>query len=526
MRSKIYPILATLLLAVVLDSAASDFRVPPYVQNPAADAMTILWFSEGAAPGQLTVWDEGDQARTYTSTPVLAASLAYPGWEAETFFGGRAPPPPYRHRVRLKGLESKTTYTYTVGQRESHFRGSFTTPPDDRSPIRFIAFADCETEPESTGKRTPWPDADADPERRYMLDQTQGYANNLVVIQSRQPDFITISGDLVESGGEQRDWDEFWRHLAGPDGLSLASRVPVFPAPGNHEYYEGPKLDRYDQPGSERAIGRFRTYFEVPPNGALHSQGTGRYYRIDYGPVTLIALDVANGSPHRSKRDTNFFLSGENDPQGGQAPDFGPGSRQYAWLEEQLAATQAEKAFTFVIFHHVPYSVGPHGWPPGDKDPGEKDAGTDTQSGVPVRVLTPLFMRFGVDAVLAGHDEIWERSELAGTEQLPSGGLRDHVVHFYDVGIGGDGLRGPQEGLANPHQKFLAHRDAPEIWEGGVLLDGGKHYGHLEVDVRPLADGGWEAVLKPVYVFPLFDPEGTYLGCERRLYDDIVTLVR
>ncbi len=29
-----------------------------------------------------------------------------------------------------------------------------------------------------------------------------------------------------------------------------------------------------------------------------------------------------------------------------------------------------------------------------------------------------------------------------------------HTVHFYDVGIGGDGLRGPQEGLINPQQKF------------------------------------------------------------------------
>lgn len=154
------------------------------------------------------------------------------------------------------------------------------------------------------------------------------------MIESRHPDFVTISGDLVESGGEQRDWDEFWRHLASPDRLHLASLVPFFTAPGNHEYYEGPQMDRYNPPGSKRAIDRFRTYFEFPPNGAPHSEGTGTYYRIDYGPVTLIALDVANGSPHRSKHDTNFLLSGENDPGGGHAPDFVPGSRQYAWLEQ------------------------------------------------------------------------------------------------------------------------------------------------------------------------------------------------
>ena len=92
------------------------------------------------------------------------------------------------------------------------------------------------------------------------------------------------------------------------------------------------------------------------------------------------------------------------------------------------------------------------------------------------------------------------------------------------MGIGGDGLRGPQPSLENPYQKFLAHRDAPEVWQDGALIAGGKHHGHLEVDVIPLADGRWQAVCKPVYVFPLFAADDAYLGYERRLYDDIVTL--
>ncbi len=515
--------MAVLLLASTLDSVASDFRILPYLQNPAADAMTLLWFSESATPGQLSVSGDGHRERHYTSTPRRTASLAYSRWEANTFFANQAPPPPYRHRVRLTGLVPNRTYTYTVRQGPSHFSGSFTTPPDGRSAIRFIAYADCETEPESSGRHARWtaPNPDAHIERRYLLDQTQGYANNLAVMASRHPNFITISGDLVEAGGEQRDWDEFWRHVASPDGPYLASQVPFFAVPGNHEYYEGRRMDRYNPAGSKRAIDRFRTYFEFPPNGVPHAEDTGTYYRIDYGPITLVALDVANGSPSRSQYDTNFFLSGENDPEGGHAPDFTPGSRQYAWLEQQLAAAQAKSAFTFVILHHVPYSVGPHGWPPGDQ--GSKN---DTQSGVPVRVLTPLLMRFGVDAVLAGHDEIWERSEVAGHEQLPNGHRRAHVIHFYDLGTGGDSLRGPQPELDNPYQKFLAHRDAPERWKGGVLIEGGKHYGHLEIDIVLIAAGGWKAVLKPVYVLPLFDRDGTYRGYERRLYDDIVTLVR
>ena len=56
--------------------------------------------------------------------------------------------------------------------------------------------------------------------------------------------------------------------------------------------------------------------------------------------------------------------------------------------------------------------MGPHGYDPG---PGTGPP-RDSQSGVPVRALTPLFMRFGVDAVFAGHDEMFERSEIEGME--------------------------------------------------------------------------------------------------------------
>ena len=133
-------------------------------------------------------------------------------------------------------------------------------------------------------------------------------------------------------------------------------------APGNHEYFRGPS-GGYDQPDSEGAITRFLTYFEFPPNDAPDTEQEGRYFRLDYGPVTLIGLDVANDSPNESDKDTNFFLLGEKDAAGGHAPAFGPGSRQFMWLETQLEDAQVTSSFTFVFFHHVPYSVGPHGWP-------------------------------------------------------------------------------------------------------------------------------------------------------------------
>ena len=57
-------------------------------------------------------------------------------------------------------------------------------------------------------------------------------------------------------------------------------------------------------------------------------------------------------------------------------------------------------------------------------------------------------------------------------------------------------------------------------------MSGGKHYGHVEVDVtRKDEDGGFTVTIVPVHVFPILDPAnpGTITGWERREYDDVLT---
>ncbi len=512
---------ALLLLFSVSIIAQDGFRVWPYLQHPAPDAMSIHWFSETEIPGIL-YWstEGGGSENSRISVPVVAEALGYPHWEDAAFFGGDAPPAPYSHTIRLESLEPGTIYQYRVIQASDTFTSTFQTAPSGNDSIRFIVYSDCETEPESTGKPTTWTNPVDGSSRLYLVDQTTGYRNNLTVIRSRHPDLVLIAGDIAQHGGEQRDWDEFWKHNTGPDtSVSLAGQVPLLATPGNHDYYEGPQMDGYNQPGSERAINKYLTYFETPPNNSPDPSQEGRYYSYSYGPVSFIVLDACNQSPNGSTDDTNFYLLGENDSAGGHAPDFGPGSRQYSWLEEQLSIAQATSLFTFVMFHHIPYSSGPHGYPPGS------GVGEDNQSGQPTRVLTPLFMKYGVDAVFCGHDEMWERSEVTGHELLPGGTEVDHSLEVFDVGTGGDGLRGPYEGTSNTWQQFLVHTDVPEVWENGILVSGGKHYGHLEVDVRPVDANTWQAILTPVHIFPLYnETDGAYTDFERRLYDDIVIL--
>ena len=500
-------------------TSGPGFRIRPYLQNPGKNTVTLSWFSNEERAGRLTVWSESkgsrNNGRVFDSAPVRAQALNYHPSEALLKTGCPNPEVPFLHEIRIGGLDAGTSYHYEVMQDKNRAEGTFQTLARKMSPLRFIVYADSETEPESTGKHVLWPgDGPLTAMRRYPVDQTVGYAQNLDVIRQRQPDFVAIAGDLVQSGGEQRDWDEFWLHNA-----ALAASTFIMPALGNHDYFGGPGvLGKYETQDSERAVHKYKTYFDLPANHSASADQGERYYALDFGVLTLIVLDGTNGQPHRSDRDTNWRLLGEG--EGGFAPDWHPGSEQHNWLQNQLKKAQAASEFTFVMFHGAPWSSGNHALPPGE------GPGKDILSALPLRALTPLFIEYGVDAVFNGHDEMYEHSILSGTEIMATGVQRQHEIHFYDVGIGGDGLRGPLEGKLNPHRVFLAHHDAPELYgPDGVLIDGGKHYGHLEVNVERNPDGQWQARLDAVYIFPLMNAEGGVTGFERRLYDDSHTLV-
>jgi hypothetical protein len=489
------------------------FRGLPWLQNPHPNGITIRWLSETDLSGTLTIAGPG-QPREWRSQPVEARTLVANPFQTEP--GGPHRAAPWIHTIRLDGLTPGTRYLYKVTQGTQNHVSEFRTAPAPESdqPIRLIVYSDSETEPESSSSPPvdwPVPSGSNRPAgiTKYVVDQTVGYRANNQVIADRQPHLVLLVGDLVECGGEQRDWDEFWRHNAGEYGR-IASSVPFVAALGNHENYGGPG-GGYSAEAANFGTEKFLTYFDAPDNGASNPRHKGRYYRLNYGPLALIVLDSSDGLPHKSASDTNHNLDGSH------APDFNPGSEQYRWLETQLADAQKTSAFTFVQFHHTMYGSGPHSIPFGAP-------GFSGQAGIPMRVLAPLFFRYGVDAVFSGHDELLERSLALGTELLPDGASCSHQIHFYDVGVGGDGLRGPSAGFDNPYRQFLAHDNAPEIWEGSRLISGGKHYGHLEVNVTRADSGHWQAEIAPIHVFPVLNDQGELTAWERRAYADIVTL--
>ena len=80
-------------------------RVNPYLQNPATDAMTIMWFTQENTPGTVTVNLPGGGTQVYNSTPVQVGALAYHANEVPLLPGGVNPGNPYQHRIRVTGLQ-------------------------------------------------------------------------------------------------------------------------------------------------------------------------------------------------------------------------------------------------------------------------------------------------------------------------------------------------------------------------------------------------------------------------------------
>ena len=587
-RKLVIASLAALVLAGAVATPAAgsgesqeQFRILPYLQSPSTSGIRITWFTEDGEPGRLTIRGPGVRGtRTYEVAGEPQQALAYtdaersqqiPGLEQGSWLLGNDS---YKHTELIDGLRPGHRYRYTVRQGRSTFTGEFRTAPtaDDWRHLRLIAMSDSETEPLGRVQKREWApgavaaDGNGRPSAepgspwdqvhgtttlsgsrvlRYPLTEDEGLRRNLAVVEQRSPHAVLFAGDLVQGGGYQPGWDEFFRHTAGTGGDLLTS-VPILPAFGNWESF-GAVNGGYGTPADRspvvRSRAKFHTYFDGPGNGTPRHQDN--YYRVDYGPLTILTLDSNNGEPDDSAAryapeekltgrqysgpgtDTqqNFTREEYESAGGTDLSDYNPGSRQWNWVRRQLAGARADGRVVLVQFHHVPYSSGEHGLP-------MNHALTSGQGGTPMRVYHPLFERYGVAAVISGHSEMFERSFVDANGD----GIG---VHYYDVGVSGDGLRGVRhEGTSpesaplgyNPFSQWTADQGEPERWMAvdGVprLLAGGKHYGHLEINVdRVRGDHGRTARIRltPVHLFPVLDENLTVVRTERRTYrDDIV----
>ena len=551
-------------------------RVNPYLQQPSSDGMYITWFTEENVPGELSITGPSlDNPLTFTTTPTLEPILSYTdaelNQEIESLEQGSwlLGNENYKHTVDVTKLAPDSTYDYSVTVGETTFESSFETAPtaEDWDSIRFVVLSDSETEPRGRVNRRDWQQGALDEDSlarpdvedslwaetigvsgdrlNYPLTENVGYRNNLEIINSREPDFMVMPGDLIQGGGYQPAWDEFFRHNAGEFDSGL-SEYPLLPALGNWENFGalngGYGIDEDGRYGPLFGRDKYHAYFDAPDNGTPEHQDN--YYRTDYGPVTILTLDSSNGEPDDSR--DNYGGEGQPSEISGQQytgpgtdtqenvtreqyeaaggtdlADFNPGSPQWNWVIEQLESARAEGQYVFAQFHHAPYSSGTHGLPMNHED-------SSGQGGTPMRQYQSLFEEYGVVAVFSGHSEMFERSFV--DEDNDGEG-----VYYYDVGVAGDGMRGErtdEEGTLlsyNPFSQWTADQSEPELWQevDGVLQNvaGGKHYGHLEVNLENLGDeNSAQITFTPVYSFPVLDANYELVDTERRVYGDEIVI--
>ena len=187
----------------------------------------------------------------------------------------------------------------------------------------------------------------------YGVDEPS-QANVAALVHGWDPDFIVTVGDNNYPNGSAHTIDA---------NIGKYYSDYIYPYAG--EYGPGaadnrffPALGNHDL--RTEAGQPYFDYFALP--------GNERYYDVRQGPVHLFVLD-----------------SDPSEPDGRSAD-----SSQAAWLQRQLAATDAP--WKSVILHHTPY--------------------TSSLRREPDVELQWPFAEWGADAVLSGHDHLYERFDV------------------------------------------------------------------------------------------------------------------
>lgn len=301
-------------VALVSPAEAGDaFRKGPYLQNVSKQSITVMWESSDPGSGIVRLLD--------VESPREVAAES----DEDGIF-----------EVEVDGLEPGRRYRYAVECAGERSEGEFATAPTAGSPFSFVVFGDTRSNARL---------------HQRVVDR----------IRREVPDFILGTGDMVDDGGREKQWQEFF----DVERILLSENV-LYPSLGNH-----------DRQGRGRTAGNFRKYFAVPEN----SPDPERYYAFTYAGARFLVLD------------SNAYSFSLTD--------------QTAWLEDQLRRTQLDPdiLFVFVSMHHPAFSVSLHG---GQRELRERWA--------------PLFEQYNVTAVFSGHDHVYSRAEHGGVRYFVSGG--------------------------------------------------------------------------------------------------------
>ncbi|MCK4847729.1 MAG: metallophosphoesterase [Candidatus Heimdallarchaeota archaeon] len=167
-------------------------------------------------------------------------------------------------------------------------------------------------------------------------------------------EFILHDGDMVDAGGNQAEYNDLWYPTMSN---ILDSGVPMYVAPGNHEYESSS--------GSDVDLFTWRSNVQNPNNSDVDEV----YY----------SFNSASGDTHIIVLNTEYYYEHDNDVTKQDA--------QMAWLEADLAASTAPRT---IIMHHRPQ------W--------GANAGRLSEYPVLRAAWHDYFVNNSIDFVINGHD--------------------------------------------------------------------------------------------------------------------------
>ena len=192
-------------------------------------------------------------------------------------------------------------------------------------------------------------------------------------------DFVLNAGDMADNGDNFSQWG--W---ALNENLGFFANTSTFNTAGNHEDGGG-KLDD------------FYNYGAMAPE---QDSDSGLYYSFDYATAHVIVLNTNDADA------TN-----------------GLSTAQFEWLKADLEANKDDK-WIFVLMHKSLYSGGSHSF----------DGDVEAMRAQ----LVPVFYKYGVDLVLAGHDHTYTVTEcLDGNGDPVSRASYDNGIITMDANSSG-----------------------------------------------------------------------------------------
>jgi hypothetical protein len=403
----------------------------------------------------------------------------------------------YTYHAHLNGLEPDTHHVYEAfNDGAAPAGGSFSTGPRGRSRgFRFTSFGD-QAVPEAIGQGLgPW-------------TVNAGYI--VPAVEALNPLFHLFNGDLCY-GNVSDDPVGTWAAWFANNTRSAANRAWM-PSAGNHENEVGNGPQGYLS---------FETRFTVPDNGSKDFRGN--WYAFTVGSIRVISLNnddvcLQDGAFSAYRRDhvPNYTANGDNPYIMGYS-----NGAQKAWLERELQRASADDDIDWIIvcMHQVAMSSAHFN-------------GADL--GIR-RSWLPLFDKYGVDLVVAGHEHHFERSFpvrgiLPGSTLLtPAAQSSDPylmdtslgTVHMI-IGGGGHSTPTPVSDFDNPHDGVLITSVGPGSPQAGhpsitttepapwsAYRDLVTPYGFASFDFVPVERGGTSSITVTHYGAEVGSPDYT-----------------